>query len=359
MFSANGHSSQSSLQPHQGFNISQSAQQEGMSSAEGQAPVESDNNIKSVTAWHLIDIRSNFPPDLTGRVVREGQEPFSSGSFGDIFRGTLRMGGRSIYVAVKAIRTYTDDDGDDAKRGQRFRREITTWLKLDHNNVLPLFGTTMNFGRFPAMVCPWLENGSLTSYLERPDRNITTPARLFLVSGVAAGLQYLHSQSVVHGDLSGSNVLVDGNGRACISDFGLSTLLTQLGRSTFATSHQHLGTLRWTAPELLELSEPDGEDELPQIIPSPRSDVYSFGRIILQVCPKGKVPYHYWTREAQVMRAISRGVIPQRPRQELVTDHQWLFMQRCWAPVDAGELRPCVEEIVEFVREELVNIAKA
>ncbi|KAF8839143.1 kinase-like protein [Paxillus ammoniavirescens] len=216
----------------------------------------------------------------------------------------------------------------------------------------------MNFGRFPAMVCPWLENGSMTSYLARPDSSLTTTERLSLVSDVAVGLQYLHSRSVVHGDLSGSNVLINGNGRACISDFGLSTLLTQLGGSTFATSHQPPGTLRWTAPELLELSEPDGEDELPQIIPSPRSDVYSFGRIMLQILT-GKVPYHYWTREAQVMNAISRGVIPQRPRQELVTDRQWLFMQRCWTPVDAGELRPCVDEIVEFVRQELVHIDTA
>lgn len=40
------------------------------------------------------------------------------------------------------------------------------WLDLEHDNVLPLLGTTMNFGRFPAMVCPWAENGTLTSYLQ-------------------------------------------------------------------------------------------------------------------------------------------------------------------------------------------------
>ncbi|KIJ10290.1 hypothetical protein PAXINDRAFT_86264, partial [Paxillus involutus ATCC 200175] len=171
------------------------------------------------------------------------------------------------------------------------------------------------------------------------------------VSDVAAGLQYLHSRSVVHGDLSGPNVLIDDNGRACICDFGLSTLLTQLGGSTFATTHQHPGTLRWTAPELL-----DFQGSAP-IIPSPRSDVYSFGRIMLQILT-GKVPYHYCTREGQVMHAISKGEIPKRPRQELVTDRQWSFMQRCWMPLGADEPRPGDEEIVEFVRQELVNIAR-
>ncbi|KIK78963.1 hypothetical protein PAXRUDRAFT_300969 [Paxillus rubicundulus Ve08.2h10] len=195
------------------------------------------------------------------------------------------MSGRSIDVAVKAIRTYTAERDNDANSEKKIRREIITWLNLDHNNVVPLFGTTMNFGRLPAMVCPWLENGSLTFYLERPNSIFTITHRLSLVIDVAVGLQYLHSRSVVHGDLSGSNVLVDGEGRACISDFGLSTLLTGLGRSSCATFYPYPGTQRWTAPELLEFRGRDGDDAPLNISPSPRGDVYSFGRVMLQVCP--------------------------------------------------------------------------
>ncbi|KIJ11351.1 hypothetical protein PAXINDRAFT_101706 [Paxillus involutus ATCC 200175] len=326
--------------------------------------------VNSVTAWSLNDIRSNFAHDLTGHVIQEGERPFASGSFGDIYRGTLRMKGRTIDVAVKAIRTYSVDDGDDAKKKkvsvveflslsvlvqqvvQKFRRELKTWLNLDHINILPLFGTTTNFGQFPAMVCPWLENGSLTAYLERRYDNLTAVERLTLVSDVAAGLQYLHSRSVVHGDLSGANVLIHANERACISDFGLSTLLTQLGGSTFATTHQAPGTLRWTAPELLDFEEPEDEGDLPHAVPSPRSDVYSFGRIMLQILT-GKVPYHYCVREAQVVHAMSRGVNPKRPSQELVTDRQWTFIERCWTPVNVDQSRPGDEEIVEFAKQEL------
>ena len=49
---------------------------------------------------------------------------------------------------------------------QRIRREIKVWLDLRHKNVFPLVGKTLGSGRFPAMVCPWIENGSLTSYME-------------------------------------------------------------------------------------------------------------------------------------------------------------------------------------------------
>ncbi|KIJ07120.1 hypothetical protein PAXINDRAFT_90906 [Paxillus involutus ATCC 200175] len=225
-------------------------------------------------------------------------------------------------------------------------REIRAWLHLDHINVLPLFGTTMGFGPFPAMVCPWLENGSLTSYLERRNDTLTKVERLTLLGDVAAGLQYcrLHSQFVVHGDLSGSNVLIDDKGRARISDFGLLTLLAELETPTFETSIPRKRTLRWAAPELLGASGGG-------VNPSPQSDVYSFGGIMLQILT-GKVPYHYLVNDAPVVLAIRKGETPKRPSEDLVTDRQWAFMQRCWTPATVA--RPSGEEIVEFVRRELV-----
>ncbi|KAF9218163.1 hypothetical protein BS17DRAFT_296923 [Gyrodon lividus] len=78
-------------------------------------------------------------------------------------------------------------------RKKRLRREIIVivWLALKHINVIPLYGPTMSFGRFPAMICPWLENGPLTSYLERRGDNLKTHKRLLQISDVAVGLQYL------------------------------------------------------------------------------------------------------------------------------------------------------------------------
>jgi hypothetical protein len=65
----------------------------------------------------------------------------------------------------------------------------------------------------------------------------------------------------------------------------LSILLTKIGGSTYATSSHATGTLRWAAPEILDLQVPeDGENPL-HVSPTPRSDVYLFDRIMLQVCP--------------------------------------------------------------------------
>ncbi|KIJ04673.1 hypothetical protein PAXINDRAFT_32981, partial [Paxillus involutus ATCC 200175] len=258
--------------------------------------------------------------DLTGHVVQEGEHPVASGSFGDIYKGKLRLDGKSIDVAVKAIRTYSADVDDYAKKNKRVRRELKTWANLEHVNILPLFGTTLGFGQFAAMVCPWLKNGTLTSYLERRHDTLKPVERLALV---------VHSQSIVHGDLSGSNVLIDGDERACISDFGLSMVLTDLGGSTYATSRHGAGTLRWAAPELLDLQALEDEENPPDVLPTPQSDVYSFGRIMLQILT-GKVPYHYYPREARVRDAISKGIIPMQPDPPVVNARQWTFMQRCW-----------------------------
>lgn len=58
-------------------------------------------------------------------------------------------------------------------------------MKLQHPNVVPLFGTTSGFGPFPAMVCPWLDNGPLSSYLEHRDGNIEIRQVLTLVCTTA------------------------------------------------------------------------------------------------------------------------------------------------------------------------------
>lgn len=69
----------------------------------------------------------------------------------------------------------------------------------------------------------------------------------------------------------------------------------------------------------------------------------------------GKVPYHYYTREAQVVHAVSRGMTPRRPSGVLVTERRWAFIRRCWSTVDIARSRPLSEEIVEFTDNELVG----
>lgn len=67
----------------------------------------------------------------------------------------------------------------------------------------------------------------------------------------------------------------------------------------------------------------------------------------------GKVPYYYYTRDVQIIHAISKGIMPRRPTEDVVTDCRWDFIGQCWSS-DARS-RPSGDEIVEFVKNELVD----
>jgi serine/threonine protein kinase len=78
-----------------------------------------------------------------------------------------------------------------------------------------------------------------------------------------------------------SNVLVQGNGRACLADFGLSTMVLGFTNPSYFTSSIK-GNIRWAAAELFEVPEDDDEENTAVLL-STECDIYSFGSIALQV----------------------------------------------------------------------------
>lgn len=288
---------------------------------------------------YLVLVQSSGAVDLTNSVQRPTTDHQACGGFATVHRCKLyqRDIGAIQQVAVKEINIR----GEDILRIiNRLFREITLWLKLEHHkNIVPLWGVADGFGSIPALVSPWLENGTLTEYLERKHKILSYNRKFALLEDVARRLQYLHSKSIIHGDLSGNNVLVDKDGKASLTDFGLSALLSErISQAVVPTNAG--GTAHYMAPECLPLDDEDDESS----VFSPKSDVYSFGGIMLQVL-EGKVPYHYIRRNVAIINLVSRGIKPKRP--EVVGDSDWDFIQSCW--LDDMERRPSDEDILEFV----------
>jgi serine/threonine protein kinase len=95
---------------------------------------------------------------------------------------------------------------------------------------------------------------------------------------IAQGLAYLHSQDIIHGDLRGTNILVDDKGHACLADFGLAVF----SNATLANqSSQHGGSVRWMGPELL-YPQSCGLENFQRTF---ANDVYSFACVCIEVCP--------------------------------------------------------------------------
>jgi serine/threonine protein kinase len=253
--------------------------------------------------------------------VKTQREPVLCGAFSDVYRGFWN----GMPVAVKLIRMGPGEQKYDKlarrlqhtgfkERRQMISREAKLWRSLSHPNVLPFLGLCCDLERPLAMVSPWMSQGNIVECLRiSPNTN-----RIKLLSEIAIGLAYLHSVPVVHGDLKGSNVLINSSGEPCIADFGLARIIDK--QSSFG------GTTRWTAPELLH----DGE-----LLASPATDVYSFACVCYEVFTE-RLPFYNITSEFDVVIAIYNYEHPPRPPEihpatsRGLDDSVWALMQECW-----------------------------
>ncbi|KAF9447999.1 kinase-like protein, partial [Macrolepiota fuliginosa MF-IS2] len=164
------------------------------------------------------------------------------------------------------------------------------------------------------------------------------------VQDVLCGLQYLHQNQVVHGDLKGLNILVDMNMSARLADFGLSSVMDAdvLRWTSLETMTRAGGTTRWVAPEMIEDSEDGG-----LLRPSFASDIYSLASVIIEIFT-GKIPFCEIHNDITVLYKVMRGIRPTRPAYEMapeLTNDIWEIMQDCWSATSAN--RPTVDEVMD------------
>ncbi|KAG2031167.1 kinase-like domain-containing protein [Suillus americanus] len=294
--------------------------------------------------------------DLTEQISRESSRyPVAQGSFGDVWKCIYKH--PPITVAVKSLRLEIPNDSCKTQFTKRLERDLQRNAQLKHANLVPLLGITQGFGPLPAIVCPWMPKGSLTMLLERDFQQLTLTRMLQILKDVASALQYcmqqtslfgtkltgilVHLKNIVHGDLTGNNILIDENGNAFVTDHGILILCAELHGTSYIRSN-----VRWAAPENFQVPEDDESINSPQLV----SDIYSFGCIMLQVFT-GKVPYSEFRSDHQVTVQILRGRKPARPVTPPIADALWDFMQKCW--LDEPEHRPSAKEVLIFIQGQL------
>ena len=76
---------------------------------------------------------------------------------------------------------------------QAVKQEFDVWVGLNHQNILPLYGITDGFGPFPAFVCPWADNGTLSEYLEKCETLLDLKTRMTLACDLNTAGPALHN----------------------------------------------------------------------------------------------------------------------------------------------------------------------
>ncbi|XP_062179784.1 probable receptor-like protein kinase At5g18500 [Phragmites australis] len=196
------------------------------------------------------------------------------GGYGVVYRGRLSNG---TPVAVKKILNNL------GQAEREFRVEVEAIGHVRHKNLVRLLGYCVE-GTQRMLVYEYVNNGNLESWLHgelSQYSSLTWLARMKILLGTAKALAYLHEAiepKVVHRDIKSSNILIDDEFNAKISDFGLAKMLGA-GKSHIAT--RVMGTFGYVAPEYANSG-----------LLNEKSDVYSFGVVLLEAIT-GRDPIDY------------------------------------------------------------------
>ncbi|KAL2328949.1 hypothetical protein Fmac_022376 [Flemingia macrophylla] len=237
--------------------------------------------------------------ELATRGFSEGNV-IGEGGYGVVYRGLLHDG------SLVAVKNLLNNKGQAEKE---FKVEVEAIGKVRHKNLVRLVGYCAEGAR-RMLVYEYVDNGNLEQWLHGdvgPISPLTWDIRMKIAIGTAKGLAYLHEglePKVVHRDIKSSNILLDKNWNAKVSDFGLAKLL---GSEKTHVTTRVMGTFGYVAPEYASSG-----------MLNERSDVYSFGVLLMEIIT-GRSPIDY-SKPPGEMNLVDwfKAMVASRRSEELV-----------------------------------------
>jgi serine/threonine-protein kinase len=214
-------------------------------------------------------------------------------------------------VAVKILHREMSEQEDQL---QRFRQEARAVAKLSHPNVVAVIDAGEDGGH-PYIVFEYVEGETLKQRIKRVGALEPQEALAYAIE-IARGLTVAHNRNMVHRDIKPQNVLIDAEGRAKLTDFGISRQLEQDGMTA---TGRVLGTTDYVAPE--------------QAMGHPvdiRSDIYALGVVLYEMLI-GQVPFHADSQVGVAMKHVNEELPDVQQRRPELSAAAALVVERATA----------------------------
>jgi serine/threonine-protein kinase len=229
-------------------------------------------------------------------------------------------------VAVKVLHREMSEQEDQL---QRFRQEARAVAKLSHPNVVAVIDAGEDGGH-PYIVFEYVEGETLKQKINRVGALDTQEALAYAIE-VARGLTVAHARKMVHRDIKPQNVLIDSEGRAKLTDFGISRQLEQDGMTA---TGRVLGTTDYVAPEQAMGHAVDQ-----------RSDIYSLGVVLYEMLV-GQVPFSAESQVGVAMKHVNEELPDVQQRRPELSAAAAMVVERSTAK-DPAERYQQVGEMID------------
>ncbi|KAJ9550873.1 hypothetical protein OSB04_014918 [Centaurea solstitialis] len=210
-----------------------------------------------------------FSLDEIRSVTRNFNKVIGRGGFGKVYKGSIKDGSNTVVVAIKILNSMSNQGALE------FQAEVEMLSKIRHCNLVSLIGYSYE-GKEMALVYEYMPQGTLDDHLHKDGSPLSWLQLLKICKGAARGLDYLHTgtgtqHGIIHRDVKSSNILLDSNFAAKISDFGIA----KIGPTNQTCTHVSTlvkGTFGYMDPRYFHTGKL-----------TIKSDVYSFGVLLLEV----------------------------------------------------------------------------
>ncbi|XP_021620135.1 wall-associated receptor kinase-like 20 [Manihot esculenta] len=309
--------------------------------------LKSSNGGQTARMFQLKDIKKATNSFSKDRIL-------GSGGFGEVYKGELQDG---TVVAIKLAKV------GNVKSTQQVLNEVGILSQVNHKNLVRLLGCCVE-GEQPLMVYEYISNGALHDLLHGNSSTfLNWRTRLRIALQTAEGLAYLHSgvcTPIYHRDVKSTNILLDDEFNAKVSDFGLSRL-ARPGLSHVSTCAQ--GTLGYLDPEYYRNYQLND-----------KSDVYSYGVVLLELLTSQKaidfsrdqdnvnlaIYVSQQAKNGAIMEVTDHRLLGEHPSENILTSIK-LFSELAFACLCERKAdRPCMKEVVQQLEciVEIVNQEK-